>query len=742
MSREELQSKQNVTDLPVLLSDLPSVIFYSDNANGVGYNYLSMRGFDQRRIAVLINGIPQNDPEDHNVYWIDFPDLSSSVEDIQVQRGAGLISYGAAAIGGSINLRTLDISKRAFSRLSVGAGMQEHAASGLNAAPDNISTWASSRSSFEVCTGLDSHHDAFYARLSQISSRGYRDYSWSTLQSFFVSAGRFEDNYSVQLNVFGGPITDGLAYTGMPKSFITDPSLRRSNDNYWSYDSTGSNVDYRAARRPQETEEFSQPHAELLVNADISDNVSISSSIFAYTGLGYFDYDGSWADAATLRLTAAFGGSDSITNPGNAMIRAWVKNAQVGWIPQLRWRHAGGELYVGGELRVHRSEHWANISYAENLPAGFDPDFRIYSYEGRRQISSVFAREVYGVTHDLNLSLEAQVCSSSYGISNEKAGKVYTSYEQTNGSTVGNGADLFTVTYLFVNPRIGLSWRLNNENELYTSIAQTQREPRMANLYAAEESFYSGAGPLFAGDTVNGTQRYNFSQPLIKPETMLDLELGWRMREKNLSLAATLFMMDFHDELVANGARDLFGNPITGNAPHSRHSGVELEAATTLWSSGGDAFSVHANMTYCHNRILSYTYQLPDTTIDLANNPISGFPDIIANIGLNLQLSDLVCSLSMKTTSKIYSDNFGDNVAALHAIDPANIDYVDNVVDGATVFNASLAYTIRNLCGMQSLRVHAQVSNLFNTLYAAGANGKEFFPAAERNWFVGIDLEP
>ncbi|HQG46770.1 MAG TPA: TonB-dependent receptor plug domain-containing protein, partial [bacterium] len=89
LKQQEIQRRYTVQDLPVLLSEMPSSTFYSESGNGIGYTYLSLRGFDQRRVSVLVNGVPQNDPEDHMVYWLDFPDLAANLEDIQVQRGAG-----------------------------------------------------------------------------------------------------------------------------------------------------------------------------------------------------------------------------------------------------------------------------------------------------------------------------------------------------------------------------------------------------------------------------------------------------------------------------------------------------------------------------------------------------------------------------------------------------------------------------------------------------------------------------
>ena len=122
IKRKDIEEKYTVQDIPEFLSSLPSTTFYSENGNGIGYNYLSIRGFDQRRISVSINGIPQNDPEDHNVYWLDFPDLLASTDLIQVQRGAGSGVFGYPAIGGSINIITSTFSNEPQVNFSASLG--------------------------------------------------------------------------------------------------------------------------------------------------------------------------------------------------------------------------------------------------------------------------------------------------------------------------------------------------------------------------------------------------------------------------------------------------------------------------------------------------------------------------------------------------------------------------------------------------------------------------------------------
>jgi len=106
VTREELRTLNTGQDTPMVLATLPGAYAYSDAGNGVGYSYLSLRGFPQRRISVLINGVPLNDPESHEVYWIDHPDLLASTSQVEVQRGVGSALYGAASVGGSVNVET------------------------------------------------------------------------------------------------------------------------------------------------------------------------------------------------------------------------------------------------------------------------------------------------------------------------------------------------------------------------------------------------------------------------------------------------------------------------------------------------------------------------------------------------------------------------------------------------------------------------------------------------------------
>ncbi len=738
MNAQEIKFNYTVQDVPALISEMPSVVFYSQNGNNTGYSNLTLRGFDQRRIAVMINGIPQNDPEDHNVYWVDFPDITSSLDNIQVQRGAGMANYGSAAIGGSVNLTTSNfVNKRGFTAMT-GVGVQEFGYSDLMQA-------TTGKFSLEASSGLINDH-AFYGRLSKITTNGYRDRSGSTLYSFFLSAVRFDKNFSTQINVFGGPITDELCYTGLPKSYIGSTELRRKNLSYFAYDSTGKNVVWPSERRPQEKEGFYQPHYEILNNWQISDNLELKSALFYYSGEGYYDNDISWLSAKFL-FTKEFGW-DSPQGPVNGIYRATVENSHGGWIPRLIWKNLAGETVIGAEIRSHRSKHYGQLTYSENYPAGYDPDFKIYYYEGGKDVLSGFLRHraEFG---KLALSAEAQLVNNTYLIQNEKHGTQYTKYAVGIGDSVGNGGKIFSYDYFFFNPRLGATYKLDDKTTVYSQIAYTSREPRLRQLYAAEDAIFGmkdtcTAMPSF--EYKNGVKGiYDFSKPLLKPEKMLNFELGANYTDSRFQFGVNAYYMDYRDELVKSGMVDYYGNPIEGNAPKSLHAGVELQGSANIYTKGTTSVFFAANATISHNRIVDYKYQLGDgVVVSLDDNPVAGFPDFMANLRLTANFDQLRVSLFGKYTGESRTDNFGDmltNNQTLKSFLIANDNYyADNKLDAAFVMNADVSYTLTNAFTFERIRFFAQANNIFNKLYAAGGEGKEFFVAAERNYFFGIEV--
>lgn len=701
INRSTIKETYTYQDIPEILSYTPSATFYSENGNGLGYNYLSIRGFDQRRISVSINGIPQNDPEDHNVYWIDFPDLLESTELIQVQRGAGSGIAGYAAIGGAINIITSTFTDQPHVEFS-----------------SSLGSFNTRKYSASVSSGLINGKYSIYAKLSQILSSGYRNSSWVDLKSYHLSAVRYDDNLTTQINIFGGPLADGLAYTGLPKFAIKNKELRRANYSYWEADE--KNYTYTLERRPDEIENFFQPHFELLNELKLNENITFNSALFLVLGNGFFDYDGSWADTTYLRLTHE-NGFYPTQNPGNVLIRAMVENKQWGWIPRMSLKHENGELILGGELRIHRSVHWGSINFGENLPIGLTKDFRYYYYEGGKDMLGFFAHENYQLNSNINILAEAQLTYHKYKIENER-------YLNNN----------FSVDNLFINPRFGINYRYSPELNIYLSFARVTREPRLKNYYDAAESS-GGEVPQFE---TKPDGSYDFSKPLVKPETMNNLEFGTSYAKENISASMNLFYMLFNDEIVKRGQMDRFGQPITGNMERTIHYGLEgtfsykhNDIIELILNGSLSKNYISSGAAYFYDKKKSITYKF-----DLSNNRISGFPDVTFNAIFKINYHAFLAQLSTKFVGSFFTDNYDNKLGEYLKVYSKVADYTDNKVDAYLVANFYGSYNLSIGSYIKDLKLFVQINNIFDNLYAAYGIGKEFFPAAERNYLFGMKL--
>lgn len=709
LTARSIRERYSVQDIPVLLSELPSMTTTSENGNGIGYNYINLRGFDQRRLSIMINGVPQNDPEDHNVYWIDFPDLLASTDNIQVQRGAGSAFYGPPAIGGSVNLVTNPFSATPSIMVESVLGIQEYGDS-LKGRP-----LATRKVAVTVNSGIVGQKYLMYGRLGRITSDGYRVNSSVDLSSYFLGAMRIDRSMITRLHFFGGPIRDGLAYYGIPKWMGNDPHLRRSNWSDLNADSVavsytsrarrvvlGSDTVYAVPRREEETETFSQPHAELIHEWRITPRVTLHNTLFYYAGDGSFTYDASWADSSMLRIGTSYG-FQTEENPRNVLVQAFVGNRQVGWLPRVEIDHGNGNLTLGAELRFHRSTHWGKIAYAENLPKDFDPGYHFYEYNGVRDIVSLYAHEIHHLGDRWNVMASLQLAYNLYGIRDEKY----------LGTT-------FSVPYLFLNPRVGVNVNATESLSAYLSVAYTSREPRMRNLYAAEDSWF-GATPEFAADTAGGTVRYDFGSPLARPEHLLDVELGARFTGADAGLTLSLFWMDFRDELVRNGQVDIFGQPVTGNAGRTRHYGIEAEGSVTL----AEGLTLGGNATVSRNRLVRYTvYDGGGAAVVLDGNPIAGFPDLLANLRVTYHNAWFTGSLIWKYVGGFPTDNTDD-------------PELRN--DACRVWNAEILCRAPGV-GPLDLVFRGEVRNILNDLYFTSGEGALFFPAAERNYILGLTI--
>ena len=187
LNKEQISKNNLGLDIPFMLNQTPSVVVNSDAGNGVGYTAIRIRGTDASRINVTLNGIPYNDAESQGTYFVDLPDMASSLQSIQIQRGVGTSSNGAGAFGATLNLSTNEFNSKAYGEFNNSFG--------------SFKTW---KTTLKAGTGLLGNHFTFDGRLSQIKSDGYIDRAASDLQSFYFSAAYLNQKSSLRLNIFSG----------------------------------------------------------------------------------------------------------------------------------------------------------------------------------------------------------------------------------------------------------------------------------------------------------------------------------------------------------------------------------------------------------------------------------------------------------------------------------------------------------------------------------------------------------
>jgi iron complex outermembrane receptor protein len=213
---EELERRYFGQELPLLLTTTPSITAYSDAGSFTGYSYMRLRGIDQSRINITLDGIPLNDPEDHFVYFSNFPDLTNSLRSIELQRGVGASSNGVASYAGSLTMESVSLAgARRGGEVQLERG-----------------SFDSERASVEYATGLLPSRLSFYGRVSGQTSDGYRRHSSNRSESFFASGGYYGDRDVVKLVAFGGRARNGLAYLASPVEELSlDPRANPLNEN-------------------------------------------------------------------------------------------------------------------------------------------------------------------------------------------------------------------------------------------------------------------------------------------------------------------------------------------------------------------------------------------------------------------------------------------------------------------------------------------------------------------------------
>jgi iron complex outermembrane receptor protein len=696
MSRQEIKKAYYAQDMAQLLTETPGVYAYSENGNNIGNSVLSIRGFPQRRVSVLINGVPLNDPESHEVWWIDLPDLSESLEDAQIQRGVGTTLYGANSMGGTINLLTNYLSPMRQFSVTSGYG-----------------SYGTRKFSVSLNSGLIDDRYSMYGRFSRIVSDGYRMNAWVDMWSYFFAAARYDAKWTNRLNIFGGPERAHLTYNGAPRWYM------RGDTTY--FDTAGVNNGFTTRRPsgnpdvdrrfnplewPQETDNFSQPQYQWITEFRPDTNWRLENTAFYIKGRGYYDQLRPAQDYRKYHLSAS-------KVKGQISRRKWVENDFWGFVPRATRRHPGGSLTFGGEVQHLHADHWGEVLSADPAPVtGFTPSQRYYDYEGAKTVVSGFAQEVCSPLAEVTVTSAVQFSFKEY--------KLYDSrFANAFGQKVSQ-----TTRYNIVSPRLGVTLRPFEDMSLFGSISYNRQEPTNDEIFSASE-YGDNANDFFAHyDSATGVG----SNPIMKPERLMDYEIGATLIRSRWQVTLNLYDMRFHDEIVYGGGINDNGEPIRANAPSSTHRGIEMSGKADL----GMGFNLSGNLSVNDSRFKKFAEYIwtGDTTImiDRSGNAIVGSPQLLANLRGEYSQRYFAVSARVFGVGRQYIDNSNSRSAAIapHAV----IDIRGDL-------------KLAPLTGSTGLSAYVQINNVLDREYETGGYLDDygnllFLPAAKRNFYVGL----
>ena len=426
ISKDYLQKQNLGQDIPQLLNFTPSLVTTSDAGAGVGYTGIRIRGTDATRINVTINGIPINDSESQGTYWVNMPDLASSVNSVQIQRGVGTSTNGAGAFGATVNLSTNEFRKDPYAEIN-----------------NSIGSFKTRKSTLMVGSGLLNGKFTIDARLSKLVSDGYIDRASSDLKSFYLSGAYFGKKSFVRLNVFSGKEKTYQSWYGLSE----DQLLTNRTANYYTY--------------PNQTDNYQQDHYQLLSSHVLSSNWTFNFNLHYTKGAGYYEEYKEADKFANYGVPNIINGTETIKKT-DLIRRKWLDNDFYGTTFSLVYQGNNKlSANIGGGFNQYDGKHFGEIiwaKYAQNIPFGY----RWYNNDATKKDFNLYGKFNYALSENLNAFADLQIRTVNYnmiGIASKR-------------QDITQKAD-----YSFFNPKLGLTYQLADNTSIYASYSVGNKEP-------------------------------------------------------------------------------------------------------------------------------------------------------------------------------------------------------------------------------------------------------------------------
>ena len=661
LNKATLQKQNFGQDLPFVLNWTPSLVTTSDAGAGVGYTGLRIRGSDATRINVTINGIPLNDSESQGVYWVDVPDIATSTQSIQVQRGVGTSTNGAGAFGASINLQTNTRNDKPYADLI-----------------NSFGSFNTLRHTVGVGTGLMNNKFAIDGRMSLINSDGFIDRAASNLKSFYLSGEYYGAKTIVKAIVFGGREITYQSWYGVPESRLNndiDAMLETAATEGWNEDQTNNLLNsnsrtFNSYEYKDQVDNYGQNHFQLHGSHRFSDYLTATTSLHYTHGNGYYEEFKYNEKFSSYGIPNVIIGNDTITS-SDLIRRRWLNNDFYGVTYSVNYEKEKWSSILGGAINRYDGDHFGEITWAK-VAVNASKDYRYYFNNGDKRDFTIFWKTSYQLTSNLTGFVDLQYRTVSY---------------QTSGKENKQNEFNIDQQFNFFNPKFGLTYSVSNEQQLYASYSVANREPVRDDFVDAP----SGATP--------------------KPEMLRNVEVGWRLRKNRVTLNANYYLMSYQNQLVLTGKLSDTGASIRTNVDESYRTGIELDGAIIRI---GSKFSWNANLTLSQNKILNFDEVLYDYGANFdeynevernyKNTRISFSPNVIASSGFSYHP---IPAIDMTLLSKYVGTQYLDNTSN-----------ENRKVDGYFINDLRLTYTWKPIY-IKELSVSLLANNILDVKYSS-----------------------
>lgn len=423
-------------DLPFLLNQTPSVVVNADAGNGVGYTGIRIRGSDATRINMTINGIPYNDAESQGLFLVNLPDLASSVNSIQIQRGVGTSSNGAGAFGATLNLSTNEFNESAYGEIN-----------------NSFGSFNTRKHTVKAGTGVLNKYFTADIRLSQITSDGFIDRAASNLQSFYFSPVYTTDKTSIRLNIISGKEKTYQAWYGIPEAMLA------TNRRFNSAGTAKPGIPYE-----NETDNYQQDHYQFFVNHAINNKWAFNTALFYTKGKGYYEQYRNDETYSRYGLPTIVVGTTTITR-SDFIRQLWLDNDFYGQVFSLQHKSAKQQFTVGGGWNRYDGQHFGKIIWADK--GGVPEGYKWYDLGALKTDINLYSKWQQRVGKYIDVFADVQYRQVYYRMDGFRDNPTLATKRNFN----------------FFNPKAGITYSRNNWNA-FISFAVGNKEPNRDDFEA------------------------------------------------------------------------------------------------------------------------------------------------------------------------------------------------------------------------------------------------------------------